>query len=158
MAFKAIKNCPPLAQVALATDITVLSCSTDYFYFLSEQSRPKGGQNLLQTATTQLCQVSGPWQPQQQHTATGAAELTTEHIHPQPWTAAAPPVGAHLKGRWVIDPPPSWLTQGEHLTRSPVLCSASQSNHNHLQWMPLSIQPCPYPLWRLLLTPIHQLM
>lgn len=41
MAFKAIQNCPLLVLMALAADITVPSCSLDYFYFLSEQSSPK---------------------------------------------------------------------------------------------------------------------
>jgi len=90
--------------MALAEEITVSSCSPNYFYFLSEPSSPKESQNLLQTTTTWLCQLRGPGQLQQQHAANGAAELSPELICPQPRPAAAALVEHTSKGSWVIDP------------------------------------------------------
>lgn len=148
LALKAICNCPLLVLMALAAEISIPSCSPDDFYFLSEQSHPEESRNLLWTTTTWLSQIRGLGQPQQQHAATGAAELSPALIYPQPWTVASSSASGSTPQRELCcgSRTPSQLAQGEHLTRHPVPHSASRSGHGRLQWPSPSSQPHPLPL------------
>ena len=135
MAFKAIQNCPLLALMALAAEITVPSCSPDYFYFLSKQSSPKGRSKSASDNNHLVMSDWGTW-PTSAATHSCQSSRAVPSAHPpKAMDCCSSSAGGCTPQRELgrRSSPPSWLAQGEHLTRSPELRSVYQSGHSHLR-------------------------